>query len=188
MFCGVAAAIGSGIVSLLDVNTPAAKWIGYQILLGGGRGAGIQMVCPTLTAGSYTCNVLTNGVQPVVAIQSTIPQNRISIAMSILMTSQNLGGAIAVVIANVIFNTSLQTEIRHSAPTVDAESLIAAGAGGLRELVSADQLSGVLAAYTISISRVFYFAAGMAVAVFISSLGMGWIDIRKKPALSAGEA
>lgn len=42
---GIATAAGNGIMSLLEPATPAAKWIGYQVLVGGGRGAGLQMVC-----------------------------------------------------------------------------------------------------------------------------------------------
>lgn len=54
-------AVGNGIVTLFSPTTPTAKWIGYQIVLGSGRGIGMQMVrkrCPyagldsTLTIGT----------------------------------------------------------------------------------------------------------------------------------------
>ena len=44
MVSGVFVAIGSGLLSMLSPSTPSSKWIGYQILLGIGRGFGIQMV------------------------------------------------------------------------------------------------------------------------------------------------
>lgn len=45
IFSGIATAAGNGIMSLLEPDTPAAKWIGNQILVGAGRGAGLQIVC-----------------------------------------------------------------------------------------------------------------------------------------------
>jgi hypothetical protein len=41
---GLLASIGSGLLGTLDANTPAARWIGFQILAGAGRGFGMQMV------------------------------------------------------------------------------------------------------------------------------------------------
>jgi hypothetical protein len=41
---GVLAAIGSGLLSMLTPTTPTSKWIGYQILMGAGRGLGGPLV------------------------------------------------------------------------------------------------------------------------------------------------
>jgi hypothetical protein len=40
--------IGNGLLSTLSPHTPTARWIGYQVLLGAGRGSGLQMVCENL--------------------------------------------------------------------------------------------------------------------------------------------
>jgi hypothetical protein len=37
-------AIGNGLLATLSPSTSTGKWIGYQILLGVGRGIGLQMV------------------------------------------------------------------------------------------------------------------------------------------------
>lgn len=37
-------AIGNGLLSTLSPSTSTGKWIGYQIILGVGRGIGLQMV------------------------------------------------------------------------------------------------------------------------------------------------
>lgn len=42
--CGAIAAVGSGLLSTLTPETPTAKWVGYQIVVGSGRGMGLQMV------------------------------------------------------------------------------------------------------------------------------------------------
>lgn len=44
VFCGILTAIGSGLISTFTPNTATGKWIGYQILIGAGRGAGFQTV------------------------------------------------------------------------------------------------------------------------------------------------
>lgn len=44
VFCGIATAIASGLISTFTPFTPVGKWVGYQILLGAGRGAGFQTV------------------------------------------------------------------------------------------------------------------------------------------------
>lgn len=44
LFSGIVTAIGNGLVSTFDAQTSTATWIGYQIVLGVGRGAGMQMV------------------------------------------------------------------------------------------------------------------------------------------------
>ena len=41
---GVFNTIANGLMSTLCPNTPTAKWAGYQVLLGLGRGAGMQIV------------------------------------------------------------------------------------------------------------------------------------------------
>jgi hypothetical protein len=40
----VLVAIASGLMSTFTPDTPTAKWVGYQILVGIGRGCGLQMV------------------------------------------------------------------------------------------------------------------------------------------------
>ena len=44
---GIITAIGNGLVSTFTASTSASVWIGYQILLGAGRGCGMQIVSPT---------------------------------------------------------------------------------------------------------------------------------------------
>ncbi|OJJ50764.1 hypothetical protein ASPZODRAFT_56036 [Penicilliopsis zonata CBS 506.65] len=160
LFCGVASSIGNGLVSTWSPHTSTARWVGYQILLGAGRGAGMQT--------------------PFIAVQNTLPREQISIAMAILMFTQTFSGAIFLTFADVIFDNSLKTLIPQYAPSANSEAIIAAGATAFREVVSEDALEGVLVAYAKSIDRVFYMAAAVGAASFFTAWGMGWKDIRKK--------
>lgn len=107
--------------------------------------------------------------------------------MSTLMFFQTLGSAILLTIADTIFNNSLKTEIPKYAPSVNPETVISAGATAVRNVVSKSDLPGVLLAYSKSFDRVFYLAAGLSVGFFIAGFGLGWKDIRKKPAVESGK-
>lgn len=115
-----------------------------------------------------------------VAVQNALPPAQVSVAMSVLIFSQTLSGAVFLTFANVIFDNGLRTRVPQYAPSVDPETLIAAGASGIRNVVAGDNLVGVLKAYCASIDHVFYMAAALGVGIFASSWGMGWKDIRKK--------
>ncbi|KAJ5625559.1 hypothetical protein N7510_001868 [Penicillium lagena] len=160
VFSGVATAIGNGLLSTFKPETPTAKWVGYQILLGAGRGSGFQT--------------------PMVAVQNALPPAQVSVAMSVLIFAQTLSGAVFLTFANVIFDNGLRTLVPQYAPSVDPEALIAAGASGIRNVVAGNNLAGVLRAYCNSIDHVFYMAAALGVGIFASSWGMGWKDVRKK--------
>ncbi|KAB8071230.1 major facilitator superfamily domain-containing protein [Aspergillus leporis] len=140
--CGILSPIGAGLLSTLTPDTPTGKWIGYQIILGAGRG-------------------------PLIAVQNTLPQAQVSVAMSILMFSQALSGA--------LFLTSTD-----DAPNANPQFTIAAGATGLRDVVKSQDLPGVLEAYAESVDHLFYMAAALGAVCLIFSFGMGWKDIRKK--------
>lgn len=100
--------------------------------------------------------------------------------MATVVFGQSLGTSITLAVANVIFEGSLASELPKQAPRANTAVIIAAGATGFRNLVSDVDLPGVLMAYSIAISRVFYLAAGAGgLAVFISQF-LGWVDVRKK--------
>lgn len=45
LFASVFLSTGTGLLSLLQPDTSTARWVGFQILVGVGFGAGLQMVC-----------------------------------------------------------------------------------------------------------------------------------------------
>ncbi|OTB10378.1 hypothetical protein K445DRAFT_70393 [Daldinia sp. EC12] len=156
--------IANGILSTLSPTTSTGKWIGYQIIHGVGRGLGMQM--------------------PILAVQNTLPPAQISVAMALLMFSQNFGGALFLSFAETIFSNSLKTLIPRYAPSVNPEIIINAGATGFRTIISPAQLANVLVAYSKSVDRIFYMTAGMGVVCFVFLWGIGWKDIRKKKEVS----
>jgi hypothetical protein len=100
--------------------------------------------------------------------------------MSILMFIQTLSGAVFLTFADVIFSTGLKSQVPQYAPKVDPQVIIAAGATGIGNVVSVQDLPAVLKAYAKSVDHVFYLAAALGVVGVVFSFGMGWKDIRKK--------
>ncbi|PWY79249.1 MFS general substrate transporter [Aspergillus heteromorphus CBS 117.55] len=133
-------AVGNGLLSTLSPTTPIPVWAGYESLVGFGRGAISQV--------------------PIIALQTTTPPPSLSTAMAIMTCAQTFGGAIFLAIAEVIFAQSLRANLRHYAPAVDAEAVIAAGATGFRDVVPEGDLSMVLGAYARSLGGVFLLCLG----------------------------
>lgn len=158
--CTVLSSIAYGLLSLFAPGTSTGDWIGFQIILGVGRGMGLQM--------------------PLIAVQALIAPKDVPITNALVVFSGTFLGALYLSFSDTIFTNSLRTQLPIDAPGVDAGRVILAGATGFRSFVSGDQLQGVLQAYSTSIDRVFYFVAAFAaLSVFFAS-GMGWRDIRKK--------
>ncbi|KAI1642322.1 putative MFS multidrug transporter [Daldinia loculata] len=164
LIAAVMVTIANGILSTLSPTTSIGEWVGYQVIHGVGRGLGMQM--------------------PILAVQNTLPPAQISVAMALLMFSQNFGGALFLSFAETIFSNSLKTLIPEYAPSVNPETIINAGATGFRRTISPAEITHVLVAYSKSIDRVFYMTAGMGVLCFVFSWGTGWKDIRKKNEVS----
>lgn len=99
--------------------------------------------------------------------------------MAFIVFAQSLGPAIGLTLCNVIFDSSLESQLREWAPQANATSIISAGATGFRSFVEPSDLSGVLKAYANSLDRVFYLVAAFAATCALVLWGMGWQDLRK---------
>jgi hypothetical protein len=163
--CGTLIAIGGGLLSTLTPTTPAATWIGYLILIGAGRGSGMQ-------------------ISLVAAQASSLPPSLIPVSLALLIFVQNLSGAIFNIVANTIFNQTLIRKIAEYAPGVEVQAALDAGASAasVRKLVGGDEvlLSGVLRAYGEGLRGLWLMCVGFGVVLFLVSFGVGWRDVRKK--------
>ncbi|KAJ4352555.1 uncharacterized protein N0V89_007904 [Didymosphaeria variabile] len=165
VFSGAVVAIGNGLLSTLTQHTSTARWIGYLILVGAGRGAGMQM--------------------SLVATQSALPMRLIPVSLAFLIFIQNLAAAIFLVVANTIFTQSLIKKLAQYAPSVSPQKALEAGssADAVRKLVAPDrpwEVDGVLNAYSESLKNIWLMLVAFASIAFLCSFGMGWVDVRKK--------
>jgi hypothetical protein len=107
-----------------------------------------------------------------------------AVAMAFLVFVQNLGTSVFIVLSNTVFTQTLTRAIREYAPSVPPKAALAAGSDprAVRALVAAyeDELEGVLLAYSEGLRNIFYLLVGISVVAVLLSLGMGWVDVRKK--------
>ncbi|KAI0143667.1 major facilitator superfamily domain-containing protein [Xylariaceae sp. FL1272] len=167
IFSTVLLSNANGLYSLLQPGSPTGWWVGFQVLGGVGSGAGLQVA--------------------IIATQAATPGKQLSSAMAFIVFCQSLGPAIVLSVCQLIFIHGLQTELPRHAPNVDAASVIQAGATRFRALIDSQDLPKVLVGYATSIDQVFYLLAGLSAFSGFVLWGMGWQDIRKKPAKSALE-
>ncbi|KAL1653189.1 hypothetical protein SLS61_004436, partial [Didymella pomorum] len=182
VFSGVSTAIGAGLISMWTPSTGSGKWIGYQIVFGVGRGAGMQVAS---TRRKKRVDGHTDASQPIVAIQNAVAPAQIPVSMAVFIFFQNFSTSVAAVISNVIFAQALTKSISQHAPSVSPQAALKAGSGAtaVRNIVPAGhegELPGVLKAYTISLRNVFYLLSSLAVVATVASFALGWKDVRKK--------
>ncbi|KAJ9260816.1 hypothetical protein DTO195F2_4429 [Paecilomyces variotii] len=159
--------IGAGLMTTFLPSTGAGPWIGYQILMGTGRGSVLQM--------------------PITAIQNLLPAQDVAIASSQVFFFQYLGGAIFLAVGETIFTNGLRSSLQTYAPNVDAQTIINAGASGVRTTAPPADLADVLLAYNHALVHTFYLALGGSAASFLTSFGMGWQRIPRKAAKKKDE-
>ncbi|KAI6091008.1 MFS general substrate transporter [Hypoxylon rubiginosum] len=160
LFASVFLSTGTGLLSLLQPDTSTARWVGFQILVGVGFGAGLQM--------------------PIIAVQAAMDGEELASGVAFMVFSQAIGPAIANTLYNVIFLASLPAQIAECAPRANVQAIIDAGASGFRSVVEPADLNGVLVAYSNSLGRIYYLAVAFAAICGVAAWGMGWHDLRKK--------
>lgn len=151
--------VGYGLLSSFTPSSSTGSWIGYQIIIGVGRGCMLQM--------------------PLVAVQNNIRPSKLSVAMAVLIFCQTFGGSLFLAVSQTAFTNSLGKALHTFAPSIDVNTLLVAGASAIREVVPRQSLHGVLLAYNQALNNVFYIAAGTAVVTFVFCWGLGWKNVKK---------
>ena len=132
---GALAAVAGGLLTILTPSSANAAWIGYQLLNGIARGMMSQ--------------------QPVTAVQVNVPKNQLSIAMALVVFSQNFGAAVFISLGQTTFENSLLPALADLVPEVDAKEIARVGATSFRSLVPQPSLPGVILAYNKAVVTTF---------------------------------
>ncbi|KAK8022522.1 Bcmfs1 [Apiospora rasikravindrae] len=137
------AAVGSGLFMLLDQQSSAGRWIGFQIILGIGVG-----FCLTI---------------PLMLSQVAVKTKDVSTATSIVIFSQSIGSAFLLPTAQSVFQNQLLKALRRFAPDIDPSLVLSAGASNEAIMsLPASSLGGIVRSYTRALR--FAFAIGVPFA------------------------
>ncbi|RYP33450.1 hypothetical protein DL767_004728 [Monosporascus sp. MG133] len=152
-------AIGAGLTSTFTPDTTLGEQIGFQILLGAGRGLVLQLL--------------------VTAMQANVPRADASVASAYCMFSQFLGSAIFSSLAKTIFTSSLPATVaKYASFLKDSSVLVQMGATELPDYFRGAQLDAVMDAYNGAILNVYYLQLAAALGAFCTGWGMGWKNLK----------
>ncbi|PSN75202.1 MFS general substrate transporter [Corynespora cassiicola Philippines] len=152
------ATIGTGLLYSLDVNTPTAKWVGYQIL--GGVGWGAFQV-------------------PVIMSQAGTATEDISSVTSMVLLFINLGGTVLITAAQSAFVNTMIIRLRVSNPAIDPMVVVGTGATQIRHQFNTSELPGIVAAYMAGLKVAFAILIPVTGIAFFVTLFHRWGRINK---------
>ncbi|KAJ7158473.1 major facilitator superfamily domain-containing protein [Mycena filopes] len=163
-------AVGGGLLTTFKPDTGHAKWIGYQVVLGLGCGAGMN--------------------QPVMAAQAVLPLADVPTGTALIMFLQMMGGSLFVSVAQAAFENRLTSGLRADVPGVDPGVVLRAGATSLKDAVPAALVGEVLEVYNAALVGAFYVATATACLSVVGTLAIEWKSVKPeaaKPATVAEE-
>ncbi|KAJ6086429.1 hypothetical protein N7467_005343 [Penicillium canescens] len=149
---GVLGTVGCGLFYTFDTETPAGKWIGYQIIVGFSAG--------------WTFQIAMSNAQ-VHASPKDMSQ-----ATAIVNFFMTVGGAFFLSAAQSAFNNQLIETLAIKLPEIDPAVAIGTGATQIREAFTASQVSVIIDAYMVGLKAVFAITiAAFGVATVIGFFG-----------------
>lgn len=116
---------------------------------------------------------------PIIAVQAVVPLSDVPVAVSLAVLFPQLGGAIALTAAQSVFLNRILPEIQKLDPDLTSKDIIAAGATGLKALVTEGQLPILLKAYAGALDGPFKVAAAFSVVGVFVAFAIEWKSIKK---------
>lgn len=154
-------AVGTGLLTTLQINTSTVAWAAYLVLVGFGLGMGINA--------------------PHIAIQAVFElEDDVFIANGVATFFSQLGGSIAVSIGESLLVNGLSREIPQHTNAISPQTVINAGPLDLQNLTSsAAILLSLRESYVIAISNIFIFATVVVCVSIPVACGMQWLNVKK---------
>lgn len=159
--------VASGLIYKLAVGSGSGEWIGYQVMVGIGLGLCMQTA--------------------VIVAQAIVDPADLSTASAMALFFQLLGGAIWLSVGQSIFTNKLILDLK-KAPSIDAASVVAAGATELRRILSGEDLSYAIDSYMAGLKNAYAIGIALGGATFVLVLSSIVFDRRKLPKGSAAAA
>jgi MFS family permease len=149
--------VGAGLLTTLQIKTPTANLIGYQIIYGCGLGLSSQA--------------------PNLAAQTALAKNDVPIGVSLMIFSQLLSGAIFVSVGQNVFENQLLQRLS-SVSGFNPKIILNNGATSLTNLPAPLKMT-VLLAYNESLRQLFQVGLILVCVNMIGALAMEWRSVKK---------
>ncbi|KAH9827690.1 MFS general substrate transporter [Teratosphaeria destructans] len=145
--CGIAV-IGAGLLTTVGPGTRETVVTGYQIIFGAGLGLAIQ--------------------QGQNMLQFTLKGEELSVAMTLVLFCQMMGGAVAAAVGNAVFLAVLRKAAPKTPPGIGMEDVIHDGYRAFQAL-PVDYIASWLAAYGSAIRATFLLIVGLVAVAFFGA-------------------
>jgi len=160
----IALAVGSGLISTLDVDTSFSKWFGYQVLAGAGSGMCIQV--------------------SLLAVQTVLDIEDVPIGTACIIFFQTLGGALFIAVAQTVFQNGIVRAAKELLPDINPLLLLGTGATQLRDVLTKlgkqDELPQVLKVYMVGLRDAYRVSVGLAAAAVLTTIFVEWKSIKSE--------
>jgi predicted MFS family arabinose efflux permease len=160
--CTLLFAVGAGMITTFDVDTPLREWFGYQVLTGLGIGAGFQ-------AG-------------ILVVQTVLPQEWVPVGTACVQFFQAFGGAIFIAVAQTLFQNGLIDKLTKDDIGIEPSLFINIGASEIKDTLESmgrlDALPTVLEAYMEGLRNTYYVSLACAIAAFLACLCFQWKSVK----------
>jgi len=150
--------IGAGLLTILEVDTPKAKWIGFQILYGFGLGCSSQA--------------------PNMAAQTVLPREDVSIGASLMFFGQYLFGAIFTSVGQNVLDNQLTHRLA-DIPDITPQIIHGSGATQILDIIPAAYRAAALEGYNNSLRVCFQVGLIVACLAVLGALTMEWCSVKK---------
>ncbi|KAM7220196.1 Major facilitator superfamily domain containing protein [Rhypophila decipiens] len=161
----VLAVVGSGLFYMLDIDSSAGKWIGFQVIAGLGWGLAIQV--------------------PMIMGQATVDPADLPLITASTLFFNTIGGALFVSAGQ---GTLVAKMIASLPSDIDPVKVLTAGATAIRNVFPAEAVPPILDAYLQGLRVAFIIGiAGIGAGVLVAPLG-NWekLDMTKAAAAAGG--
>ncbi|KAJ5707954.1 hypothetical protein N7488_007755 [Penicillium malachiteum] len=153
-------AIATGLYTTLSPTTPPSEWISYQILYGIGVGLAFQ--------------------QPYTAVQTVLPETSVATALVVLSFTQEVGGIVALSVAQNMFTNRLTRNLTKEVPGLDPEIVLKSGALGIKNIIPEEFTAGVKSAYNDAVIDIYYLALVLTCLTVVGAEFIEWKSVREE--------
>ncbi|KAL1895631.1 hypothetical protein Sste5346_005100 [Sporothrix stenoceras] len=151
--------VAAGLLTTLQPDTPAGRWIGYQILYGFGMGLVFQA--------------------PNLAVQTVLPRRDVPVGTSLMFFSQLLGASLIVSIGENVLDNQLVKKFA-GLPGFDPSLVTSGGATALLDELPADVRPLALPLYNEALRSVFRIGLVVSCLSVLGAAALEWKSILKK--------
>ncbi|KAI9151768.1 MFS toxin efflux pump (AflT) [Paramyrothecium foliicola] len=160
--CTILYAVGVGMITTFDVDTPLREWFGYQVLAGLGIGAGFQA--------------------SILVVQTVLTQEWIPVGTACVQFFQAFGGAIFIAVGQTLFQNGLIDKLNEDDIGIEPTIFINIGASEIKETLESmgrlDALPTVLEAYMKGLRNTYYASLACAICALIACACFQWKSVK----------